>query len=163
MHIPVRLGLIGQNGGAPAADAGGRERRPDPKAACWNCARRDSAFVFVDVAEEPLLSLGRGFSAPAIFKTQLSRKDRAVLMGSDSDDFNRWEAGQIAGDRDHAGAARVPRTPTAIISRRIGDVLAEASEDPAFAAQMLMPPPKANSRRCAARPIPTPSMPRAWR
>ena len=26
-------------------------------------------FVFVDVAEEPLLSLGRDFSAPAIFRT----------------------------------------------------------------------------------------------
>src|SRR5690606_8635033 len=82
------------------------------------------------------LSLGRGFSAPAIFRTPHSRRDRAVLMGRDSDPFNRWEAGQIlaadimldahADNADHVTA--------------IGDVLERAMEDPAFAAQMLMPP-----------------------
>ncbi len=52
-------------------------------------------FVFVDVAEEPLLSLGRGFSAPAVFRTSHGRAERAILMGCDRDDFNRWESGQI--------------------------------------------------------------------
>ncbi len=37
------------------------------------------------------------------------------------------------------GSARSP-APAGIISRRIGDVLARAEKDPAFAALMLMPP-----------------------
>ena len=95
----------------------------------------------MDVAEEPLLSLGRGFSAPAIFRTPHGRADRAILMGKDSDAFNRWEAGQILASEimlEVAGKARADADTSYIAA--IGEVLAEADADPAFAAQMLMPP-----------------------
>ena len=98
-------------------------------------------FVFVNVAEDPLLSLGRGFSAPAIFKTAQSRKDQALLMGRDKDAFNRWEAGQrLAGEimLEVAGSARADANTDYLGA--LGDVLAGADADPAFAAQMLMPP-----------------------
>ena len=98
-------------------------------------------FTFVDVTEEPLLSLGRDFSAPAIFRTPLTRHDRATLMGRDSDAFNRWEAGQTLAAEimlEVAGEARSDANGDYIAA--IGDVLARAEEDPAFAAQMLMPP-----------------------
>ena len=95
----------------------------------------------MDVAEEPLLSLGRDFSAPAIFRTPLSRHNRAILMGKDSDAFNRWEAGQTLAAEimlEVAGHARGDGGSDYI--EAIGDVLARAEDDPAFAAQMLMPP-----------------------
>ena len=99
------MGLLGQDGSALPLTLDG-ENETGPKAACWNCGRRVRLSSFVDVAEAPLLSLGQGFSAPAIFRTSLSRKDRAILMGADSDDFNRWEAGQaLAADHD-AGRRR---------------------------------------------------------
>jgi aminopeptidase N len=88
-----------------------------------------------------LLSLGRGFSAPAVFKTPHSRHERAVLMGKDSDDFNRWEAGQVLAAElmlEVAGNARKDANTDYIAA--IGDVLKRAEDDPAFAAQMLMPP-----------------------
>jgi aminopeptidase N len=98
-------------------------------------------FVFVDVAEEPLLSLGRDFSAPAIFRTPHGRHERAILMGRDSDAFNRWEAGQILASEimlEVAGKARSDADADYIAA--VGDVLARAEDDPAFAAQMLLPP-----------------------
>ena len=135
MHIPVRLGLVGHGGGAlPLTLDGENEQGGESRVLELREARQ--TFLFVDVAEEPLLSLGRGFSAPAIFKARLSRKHRAVLMGADGDDFNRWEAGQaLAAELMLEQAAQDPD-----YLRAIGRVLDKAPGDPAFAAQMLMPP-----------------------
>jgi aminopeptidase N len=136
MHVPVRIGLMGQSGTPlPLTLEGENETGPESRV-LELCAPRQS-FVFVDVAEAPLLSLGRGFSAPAIFKAPHKRKDRAVLMGCDSDDFNRWESGQIL-------AAEIildgPQASDGDYITAIGAVLTKAADDPAFAAQMLMPP-----------------------
>jgi aminopeptidase N len=135
MHIPVRIGLIGQHGGALPLTLDG-ENQTGPQSRVLELRDTKQHFVFVEVTEEPLLSLGRGFSAPAIFKTQHSRKDQAVLMGCDSDDFNRWEAGQALAAQimlDGAG-------PGSDYIAALGPVLRKATDDPAFAAQMLMPP-----------------------
>ncbi|HEV7959781.1 MAG TPA: aminopeptidase N [Rhizomicrobium sp.] len=135
MHIPVRLGLVGKSGQSLPLTLEG-ENDTGPETRVLELTGAQQRFVFVDVAEAPLLSLGRGFSAPVIFKAPSSRKDRAVLMGADSDAFNRWEAGQAlaaeimleggGADRDYLAALEA--------------VLAKAADDPAFAAQMLMPP-----------------------
>jgi aminopeptidase N len=135
MHIPVRLGLVSKSGNPLPLTLDG-ENQVGPETRVLELTEAQQRFVFVEVAEAPLLSLGRGFSAPAIFKTKSTRRDRAVLMGADSDPFNRWEAGQKlaaellleggAADRDYLAALEA--------------VLAKANDDPAFAAQMLMPP-----------------------
>jgi aminopeptidase N len=135
MHIPVRLGLVGKSGNALPLTLDG-ENETGPETRVVELTEAEQRFVFVDVVEAPLLSLGRGFSAPAIFKTQSTRRDRAVLMGADSDAFNRWEAGQklaaeILMDGGHADCDYL----TALEA-----VLAKADDDPAFAAQILMPP-----------------------
>jgi aminopeptidase N len=137
MHIPVRVGLMRQNGMTlPLTLDGENETGPENRVLELRDARQ--GFVFVDVAEEPLLSLGRDFSAPAIFKLAHSRKDRAVLMGCDSDDFNRWEAGQaLASEIMLDGAEKIADGD---YIAAIGRVLDKAGADPAFAAQMLMPP-----------------------
>ena len=84
MHIPVRLGLVGKSGNALPLTLDG-ENETGPETRVVELTEAEQRFVFVDVVEVPLLSLGRGFSAPAIFKTQSTRRDRAVLMGADSD------------------------------------------------------------------------------
>jgi aminopeptidase N len=140
MHVPVRVGLVGQKGASlPLTLEGENRAGADTKVLELTDAFR--RFVFVDVPEEPLLSLGRGFSAPAIFQTSHSRHERAMLMGCDSDAFNRWEAGQILASDimlEVAGRARIDANIDYVTA--IGEVLARAEDDPAFAAQMLMPP-----------------------
>jgi len=140
MHIPVRMGLVGQKGAALPLTLEG-ENHAGPETRVLELTENFHRFVFVDVAEEPLLSLGRNFSAPAIFRTSHSRHETATLMGKDSDAFNRWEAGQTLAAQlmlEVAGEARGDANSDYISA--IGDVLSRAEQDPAFAALMLMPP-----------------------
>jgi aminopeptidase N len=140
MHIPVRMGLMSHKGAALPLTLEG-ENHAGAATRVLELTENFHRFTFVDVAQEPLLSLGRDFSAPAIFRTPHSRHDHATLMGKDSDAFNRWESGQTlaAGIMlEVAGEARSDANTDYIAA--IGNVLARAEEDPAFAAQMLMLP-----------------------
>ena len=53
-------------------------------------------FRFRNVAQKPVLSLNRGFSAPIRLKSNAKPADQLFLMKHDSDTFNRWEAAQTA-------------------------------------------------------------------
>src|ERR1019366_10804583 len=65
MHIPVRVGLMTQGGASlPLTLDGENQAGPESRVLELQSARQ--SFVLVDVAEAPLLSLGRGFSAPVI-------------------------------------------------------------------------------------------------
>src|SRR5690606_4609803 len=54
----------------------------------------EQAFTFVNLAQKPLPSLLRGFSAPVKLEFTYSRDQLMVLMQRDTDGFNRWDAGQ---------------------------------------------------------------------
>jgi aminopeptidase N len=139
MDIPVRLGLVGASGRALPLTLEG-ENATGPTERVLELDQAEQRFVFTGVEEKPLLSLGRRFSAPAIFKTEHDRMAHAILMGKDADAFNRWEAGQVlATDILLDMAAKGGRCDIIYVSA-IGDVLARAEEDHAFAAQMLAPP-----------------------
>ena len=134
MHVPVRIGLVGKSGAALPLTLEG-ENRAGPQSRVLELTQDSQRFVFADVAEEPLLSLGREFSAPAVFQSPLGRAERAILMGKDSDAFNRWEAGQTL-----ACEIMLQGAESGDYIAAIGEVLARAGDDPAFTAQMLMPP-----------------------
>ncbi|HEY1837220.1 MAG TPA: aminopeptidase N [Rhizomicrobium sp.] len=144
MHIPVRLGLVAQSGRAlPLTLEGENAVGPDERV--LELTQPEQTFTFVDVAEAPLLSLGRHFSAPVNFRNPLDRKQRAALMARDRDAFNRWEASQtlatevlleMAASAKAGGAPKADQTYLAAI----GEAIARADEDHAFAAQLLMPP-----------------------
>ncbi|HEY6578176.1 MAG TPA: aminopeptidase N, partial [Rhizomicrobium sp.] len=144
MHIPVRLGFVGEDGRALPLTLEG-ENASGPEERVIELIEKEMQFVFVDVAEPPLLSLGRRFSAPAIFKTETGRRGLAALMARDHDGFNRWEAGQALAREvmiEMVRGAVLGRTlaPDSIFVEAMGEVLARADEDRAFAAQMLAPP-----------------------
>jgi aminopeptidase N len=138
MHVPVRLGFVGRSGSLPLTLEGENAKGPDERV--LELTDTQTRFTFVDVAEEPLLSVGRGFSAPAVFKVPTGRKANAQLMARDSDAFNRWEAGQaLATDvLKEMASGKADADPTYVAA--IGEVLARADEDVAFAALMLTPP-----------------------
>ncbi|TKY60642.1 Puromycin-sensitive aminopeptidase [Spatholobus suberectus] len=52
-------------------------------------------FVFTDIFERPVPSLLRGYSAPIRLESDLTDNDLFFLLANDSDEFNRWEAGQV--------------------------------------------------------------------
>ncbi|KAH0756696.1 hypothetical protein KY290_026966 [Solanum tuberosum] len=56
---------------------------------------KEEEFVFNDVSERPTPSILRGFSAPIRLESDLTDNDLLFLLAHDSDEFNRWEAGQV--------------------------------------------------------------------
>ncbi|WVZ26360.1 hypothetical protein V8G54_004904 [Vigna mungo] len=57
--------------------------------------RKEEEFIFTDIFEKPVPSLLRGYSAPVRLESDLSDSDLFFLLANDSDEFNRWEAGQV--------------------------------------------------------------------
>ncbi len=73
---------------------------PDGSSVTTAVLRVDKAeqeFTFLDVKEKPVASLLRNFSAPVRLVSDISDKDLFFLLANDSDQFNRWEAGQTLG------------------------------------------------------------------
>lgn len=57
--------------------------------------QESQTFVFTEVAERPVLSVLRDFSAPVKLEVVgQDTQDLVFLLGHDSDSFSRWEAGQ---------------------------------------------------------------------
>ena len=71
--------------------AGEAEAEPGTRVLSLTEARQ--RFTFEGLAERPVPSLLRGFSAPVKLAPQ-PRERLAFLFAHDSDPFNRWEAGQ---------------------------------------------------------------------
>jgi aminopeptidase N len=91
--IPVELGLLGAQGQAlPLRLAG--EAGAGATSRVISITEAEQLVTFVDVAEQPLPSLLRGFSAPVKLSFPYSRDQLMFLMQHDADGFNRWEAGQ---------------------------------------------------------------------
>ncbi|MFZ3205179.1 MAG: aminopeptidase N [Pseudomonas sp.] len=91
--IPVELGLLGAQGQAlPLRLAG--ETSAGTTSRVISITEAEQLVTFVDVAEQPLPSLLRGFSAPVKLSFPYSRDQLMFLMQHDADGFNRWEAGQ---------------------------------------------------------------------
>ncbi|HEY4083504.1 MAG TPA: aminopeptidase N [Burkholderiaceae bacterium] len=79
--IPVATGLIGRDGSALAEQL-------------LVLDQAEQSFTFNGIAQEPVPSLLRGFSAPVLLDDGLSDADLLTLLQHDADAFNRWEAGQ---------------------------------------------------------------------
>ncbi|MDY1046473.1 aminopeptidase N [Pseudomonas coleopterorum] len=145
--IPVALGLL---------DASGQELplRLADEATAVGTSRvlavtdAEQTFTFVDIAEQPLPSLLRGFSAPVKLSFPYSRDQLMFLMQHDTDGFNRWDAGQqlsvqvlqemIGQYQRGESLAMDSRLLTALAS-----VLDNTELDPAMVAEMLSLPSEA--------------------
>ncbi|MCH8858821.1 MAG: aminopeptidase N, partial [Proteobacteria bacterium] len=157
MHIPIALSLIGKNSGAALPLTLEGENAPGADERVLELTEPSQEFVFTGVAEEPVLSLGRNFSAPVRIRNANDRRARAFLMSHDTDPFNRWDACQQLATEivlDMVGDIREGRKPRAdaVYLEAMGGVLTRAGEDPALTAQMLLPPSE-NELALAVTPI----------
>nr|WP_322939768.1 aminopeptidase N [Pseudomonas sp. s4] len=91
--IPVALGLLDAQGNELPLRLLG-ESAAQGTSRVLSVIEAEQTFTFEDVAEKPLPSLLRGFSAPVKLHFPYSRDQLMFLMQHDSDGFNRWEAGQ---------------------------------------------------------------------
>jgi aminopeptidase N len=145
MHIPVAVSLLGSESRKPLALMLDGENAPDATEKVLDVTEPSQEFVFHQVKEKPVLSLGRDFSAPVKFHDGNGREERAFLVSHDTDSFNRWEAGQkLASESVFALIEAVrkgaPATLDAEYLAAMEGAIARANEDPGFTALMLMPP-----------------------
>ncbi|MAB78762.1 MAG: aminopeptidase N [Planctomycetes bacterium] len=93
LHIPISMGLLSSNGrDMPLLMGDGLDTNP-PTTRVLELTDAETTFTFKDVAEAPVPSLLRGFSAPIKLEVERGSEELAFLMGQDSDSFRRWDAG----------------------------------------------------------------------
>ncbi|EAQ01039.1 aminopeptidase N [Pseudooceanicola batsensis HTCC2597] len=118
--IPFAIGLL---------DPSGQEVVPTT---LLELTETEQSFTFAGLADRPIPSPLRGFSAPVVLDRQTDAEERAFLLAHDTDPFNKWEAGrQLAKtaliDMIDGGQAPDDRYLDAV--RR---VVTDESLDPAF-------------------------------
>ncbi|KSB89315.1 aminopeptidase N [Caulobacter vibrioides] len=130
LPIPVTIGLLSQDG-QPLRDSEVVLLEGESLTVRWE-----------GVAEAPVISALRGFSAPVTLTTDARPADAYVQFAADPDLFNRWEAGQTlarglilaraAGTPDEVGEERY--------AEALGRALDDEAADPAFKALLLALP-----------------------
>ncbi|XP_057511214.1 puromycin-sensitive aminopeptidase [Actinidia eriantha] len=103
MFIPVAVGLLGSSGKDIPLSAlyhdGKLESVASNNQPVYNTVlkitKKEEEFIFSDISERPVPSLLRGYSAPIRLDSDLTDSDLFFLLANDSDEFNRWEAGQL--------------------------------------------------------------------
>ncbi len=94
-HIPVAVGLLDAQGKDMSLNRSNLNgQKLSTTTAMLELTKKSQDFVFTDVAEEPVPSILRNFSAPVILDYDYSDAQLAHLLAHDSDAFCRWEAGQ---------------------------------------------------------------------
>ncbi|WP_078118690.1 aminopeptidase N [Thiosocius teredinicola] len=90
--IPIVTGLVGADGDdlSVSLEAGGETATEHT----LQLTQAKQQYVFHGVAQKPVPSLLRGFSAPVNLDYGYADDDLMFLMAHDSDGFNRWDAAQ---------------------------------------------------------------------
>ncbi|CAB3781597.1 aminopeptidase N [Pararobbsia alpina] len=137
--IPFAIGLVGSDGkDLPLRLAQDGQVLAEPQTTrVLELTETEQTFRFVDVAEEPLPSLLRNFSAPVIVSYDYTDAQLTFLFAHDSDPFNRWEAGQRLATRALLSLADAAARGDALsldpeIVAAFGRVLRDSTLAPAF-------------------------------
>ena len=152
MVIPLALGLVGKDGRDLPLAGAGVER------SVLVLDKPTASVTFSGIAEQPVLSINRGFSAPIRLDTDLTGEDLAFLAAHDSDPFNRWQALQTISMRllvDNVSRLRAGKAPRSDdrLMLALASTLEDAQLEPAFVALALVPPGEGDVAREIGRDI----------
>ena len=129
MPIPLKTALIGDDSGA--------EICPE-RLIVFN--ERQATVTFDNVAEPPLLSINRNFSAPIIVDAVRQPNELERLAQADSDPFARYEAMQELMMRSLLAGARGEDAAGEAVVRAVAATLKSNSLDPAFKGEAILLP-----------------------
>ncbi|MES1200397.1 MAG: aminopeptidase N [Pseudomonadota bacterium] len=135
LPIPLRVGLITSDGALLSTTADGETVAREEHKLVLGAA--EAVFKFADVAEAPIASALRGFSAPVTLDDGFGVEQRLAQMAHDPDPFTRWEAGQAIARAIMLGQTEAPASA---LAAALGRELDRAQQDPAFAALALRLP-----------------------
>lgn len=142
-HIPIAMGLLDADGHDLPLQLLG-EKEPQGTNRVLELREIEHTFHFINISSRPVPSLLRGFSAPVKINSPESNDDLRFRLAHDSDDFNRWDAGQnlairmilaLVEDRQQGRTWALPES----FSAAFGHALTSGA-DPALLAQVLTMP-----------------------
>ncbi len=148
MVIPLAVGLVGRSGCDLPLTLDGRSLQRG----VLELTRPSQSFTFTDIAERPIPSLNRGFSALIKLTLPIESDDLRFLAAHDADPFNRWQAVQTLAMtllKVNVAAARASgalREDDGLMTA-LGAILNDAALEPAFIALTLVPPSEADIAR----------------
>ncbi|MGR3659869.1 MAG: aminopeptidase N [Paracoccaceae bacterium] len=128
MLIPVAIGLLNPNGD---------EVQPTT---ILELSQTRQKFEFTGLANRPVPSILRGFSAPVILNRDTTPQERAILLAHDTDPFNKWEAGRALGKDVLLSMITDDTAPDDTYLSALGHVVSDSTLDPAFRALTLALP-----------------------
>jgi aminopeptidase N len=133
MPIPLRTALIGRDSGAEIA----AER-------LIVLDQESMSITFDGLAEPPLLSINRGFSAPVVLDAERAPGELERLAQTDGDPFARYEAVQDLMMRALIASARGEAADDEAVIEAILSTLRSNGLDPAFKAEAIILPSEAS-------------------
>ncbi|WP_305460902.1 aminopeptidase N [Photobacterium leiognathi] len=140
LHIPFDIELYDSKGEVIALESNGK-----PVHNVLDVKEEEQTFVFENVAEQPVISMLREFSAPVILEYDYSDQELIFLMIHARNEFARWDAGQmllakyIRKNVAAVQAGNAVELPEAVVDAFRGALLDE-NIDPAFIAEILTLP-----------------------
>jgi len=145
-HIPFALGLLGPEGEALPLGLGGAQGAANaPTERVLELTEATHTFEFHGLAQKPVPSLLRHFSAPVRVVYPWSREQLVFLMSHDPDGFNRWDAGQrLAVDviQSRVGSSNASEIEPRLVEAYRA-LLGDSTLDQALVAKMLQLPSEA--------------------
>lgn len=129
MVLPLKIRLFGAETGRPLG--------PEQLVLLEDASE---TIVFDGIAERPVLSINRGFSAPVTIESDRTAEELAFLARHDDDPFARYEAmQQLMLDTLVAGAVEGAADHRAVIDA-VADTLDDPTLDRAFVAEAVLLP-----------------------
>lgn len=152
--IPLRMGLVGQDGADMPLVVSGQPFGGD----VITLDQPSETLVFENLAERPVLSINREFSAPVKLTANLSAEDLRRLAANDSDPFNRWQAVQTLATRLLVKNVELLRNgQSAVVDEglitALAAILADTCLEPAFVSLALTMPTEADIAREIGRDV----------
>jgi aminopeptidase N len=120
--IPLAVGLLNRDG----SEAMGTQ--------ILELTQASQTFSFPGLAQKPIPSILRGFSAPVVLD---HTPDNAFLLAHDTDPFNRWEAARSLARASLIGTITKGHDPDSAWLDGMAAVLGDATLDPAYRALMV--------------------------
>jgi len=139
--IPVKLGLLGPNGGEIPLESGGKPIEDGLVV----LAKKKEVFTFENVGSRPVLSLLRDFSAPVNLSVGTRDKEMLTIIRADTDLFNRWQTAQAFALKHIVGLATAiaqgqpPRVDPRFVAA-VGEVADDDTLEHAYRAAFLALP-----------------------
>ena len=145
--IPLAMGLLGEAGNLPLHLAG---EEPNVESAdnthrVLHVNQWQHSFVFEKVAERPVPSLLRDFSAPVRLEYKYSKRDLFALMSRDDNGFVRWDSAQalatlVINEVEQQVRSGASLSIDPLLTQACSLLLGDASLDSAMVADMLALP-----------------------